>query len=156
MEEYPLGKAVLENPTEFLMKNEERYPQLIATEFENQFETHHFHNRDINIEKKQGDFEHTLNERFITTPTNMASISNVNDHFNVWNLDIYDEELVDKIFGKIIASKVRRESSNDWGPQKTLLEYSGNSIQVTYYPDSIENYGKIKEELNKRKEILQK
>lgn len=156
MEEYPLGKTILENPTEFLVKNEERYPQLIAKEFESQFETHHFGNRDVSIERKQEGLVNTLNERFITTPTNMASISTVNERFNVWDLDVYDEELVNKILGKIIASKVRRESSNDWGAQETLLEYNGKSIQVKYYPDSLENYGKIKDELNRRKKRLQK
>ncbi|MDD4381840.1 MAG: hypothetical protein PHE21_00640 [Candidatus Dojkabacteria bacterium] len=142
-------------PVEYqLPPNEDRYASVLKTEFKEQFEEINYFNDPINIEKKLENTDTLPQERFIITASNIASISSIDNKFNIWDVDFNDKKLLNRVVGKILTRNINQK--NDWGPCRKFLEYDNRNFQITYYPETIYNYDDIRKELTKRKEILQK
>ena len=106
----------------------------------------------IYVEKVGKNKENDEEERFFATEDILGTVIAYDS--NVWDLDLTNEKLINKITEALIAIKTTIEDSEDIDKFDTNIEFNGKLINVTYEPYS-ESSDYIVRELSERGELLQ-
>ncbi|MDY0097228.1 MAG: hypothetical protein RBS01_02650 [Candidatus Dojkabacteria bacterium] len=143
----------LNNPDEYLAIAS---PDQLLDEYPDQFvEKQVNQNTKILVELSGKNRENSFKERVFCSQNSISLIES-DDTYNIWDLDMTDEKVLNSINSKVIGLTIRNEKDKKKSTEDMVIPDYNRLVKVTYLPKTVESSKYLIDMLNKRKELLQK